>query len=144
MTEQEFDSQVWRRFDTVTLDTGIETTIMNISFSTRSVRIYLKDAPPEWVRFERIAEHKSRFGGGTDDAAIIQELHEKAIKQQDTIDRLRDECKQLQEKASKNYIKDLLTAVNMLKEGLTEKMNKLAKVENGLKLIEETAEKINN
>ncbi len=30
MTEKYFEQQVWRRFDTVTLDTGIETTIMSL------------------------------------------------------------------------------------------------------------------
>ena len=60
MTEQEFDQQVWRRFDVVTTDTGIETTVMNVCFTTRSVRIYVKNAPPEWLPAKRIEKHTTR------------------------------------------------------------------------------------
>ena len=140
MTEKDFDQQVWRRFDTVTLDTGIETTIMNVCFSTRSVRIYIKDAPPEWVPFKRIESHKSRFGEGTDDAAIIHDLHNKVLKHQDEIERLRKEREELKEKYSRNYLKDLLTAVNQMEQGFREKKHKMEQVENGLRLIAEIVE----
>lgn len=135
MTEQEFYSQVWRRFDVVTTETGIETTVMNICFSTRSVRIFVKNAPPEWLPAKRIEKHTTRKGGDADDSAIIEDLHNKIMKQDDQIERLKNEKSQLQEKISKNYLEDILRAVNMLKEGLTEKKNKVEKVERGLELI---------
>ena len=144
MTEKEFDQQVWRRFDVVTLDTGVETTIMNICFTTRSVRIYIKDSPPEWVQFKRIESHRNRFGGVSDDVAIIDGLHNKVIKLQDEIERLKNERQQLQEKISKNYCKELLAAVNSIKEGLRDKKHKLEQVENGLSKIAEFTEKIKN
>ena len=144
MTEKEFDQQVWRRFDVVTLDTGVETTIMNICFATRSVRIYIKDSPAEWVQFNRIESHKNRFGGVSDDVAIIEGLHNKVIKLQDEIERLKNERQQLQEKISKNYCKELLAAVNVMEQGLREKKHKLEQVENGLSLITALAEKIKN
>ena len=125
MTEQEFDSQVWRRFDLVTTDTGIETTVMNVCFSTRSVRIYIKDAPPEWLPCNRIVTHTTRKGGNADDLALIEELHNKIMKQEDEIDKLKEERAILQEKISKNYLKDILQSVNMLKDGLTEKKKKV-------------------
>ena len=142
MTEQEFDTQVWRRFDLVTTDTGIETTVMNICFSTRSVRIYIKGAPPEWLPCKRIVTHTTRKGGDADDSAIIEELHDKIMKQDDQIERLKNEKAQLQEKISKNYLSDILCAVNMLKEGLTEKKNKMEKVERGLDLVVSTLARI--
>ena len=135
MTEQEFDSQVWRRFDNVTTDTGIETTVMNVCFSTRSVRIFVKNAPPEWMPCKRIVTHTTRKGGDADDSAIIEELHNKIMKQDERIERLTNEKQVLAEKISKNYLEDILRAVNMLKEGLTEKKNKVEKVERGLELI---------
>ena len=135
MTEQEFDQQVWRRFDVVTTDTGIETTVMYVCFTTRSVRIFVKNAPPEWLPCKRIVTHTTRKGGDADDSAIIEELHNKIMKQDDQIERLKNEKAQLQEKISKNYLSDILRAVNMLKEGLTEKKNKVEKVERGLELI---------
>lgn len=142
MTEQEFDSQVWRRFDLVTTDTGIETTVMNVCFSTRSVRIYIKDAPPEWLPCNRIVTHTTRKGGNADDSALIEELHNKIMKQEDEIDKLKEERAILQEKISKNYLKDILQSVNMLKDGLTEKKKKVEKVERGLELIVSTLSRI--
>lgn len=135
MTEQEFDQQVWRRFDVVTTDTGIETTVMNVCFTTRSVRIFVKNAPPEWMTCKRIVTHTTRKGGDADDLTIIEELHNRILKQDDKIVRLEHEKAALSEKISKNYLEDILRAVNMLKDGLTEKKNKVEKVERGLELI---------
>ena len=142
MTEQEFDQQVWRRFDNVTTDTGIETTVMNVCFSTRSVRIYIKGAPPEWLPCKRIVTHTTRKGGDADDSAIIEELHNRVIKQSDEIERLKKEKAVLAEKISKNYLSDILCAINMMKQGLTEKKNKMEKVERGLDLVVSTLAKI--
>ena len=142
MTEQEFDSQVWRRFDNVTTDTGIETTVMNVCFSTRSVRIYVKNAPAEWLPFKRIVAHTTRKGDTADEGTIIEELHNRILKQEEKIARLENEKAALAEKISRNYLKDILQSVNMLKEGLTEKKNKLEKIERGLDLIVSTLARI--
>ena len=144
MTEQEFDQQVWRRFDVVTTDTGIETTVMNVCFSTRSVRIYVKNAPAEWLPFKRIVAHTTRKGDTADEGTIIEELHNRILKQDEKIVRLENEKAALAEKISRNYPSELLKAVNMLKEGLTEKKNKLEKIERGLELIVKTLAAINN
>ena len=144
MTEQEFDQQVWRRFDNVTTDTGIETTVMNVCFSTRSVRIYVKNAPAEWLPFKRIVAHTTRKGDTADEGTIIEELHNRILKQDEKIVRLENEKEALAEKISRNYLGELLKAVNMLKEGLTEKKNKLEKIERGLKQIQDTLAAINN
>ena len=135
MTEQEFDQQVWRWFDLVTTDTGIETTVMNVCFSTRSVRIFVKNAPPEWLPAKRIEKHTTRKGGDADDLTIIEELHNRILKQDDKIVRLENEKAALAEKISKNYPAELLKAVNAIKEGLTEKKNKIEKIEKGLAAI---------
>ena len=144
MTEQEFDQQVWRRFDVVTTDTGIETTVMNVCFSTRSVRIYVKNAPAEWLPFKRIVAHTTRKGDTADEGTIIEELHNRILKQDEKIVRLENEKAALSEKISGNYLGELLKAVNMLKEGLTEKKSKLEKIERGLELIVRTLAAINN
>lgn len=137
MTEQEFDSQVWRRFDVVTTDTGIETTVMNICFSTRSVRIFVKNAPPEWLPAKRIEKHTTRKGGDADDFTIIEELHNRIIKQSEQIERLKNEKAALTEKISRNYPAELLKAVNAIKEGLTEKKHKIEKIEKGLTTLDD-------
>lgn len=140
MTEQEFDKQVWRRFDLVTTDTGIESTVMNVCFSTRSVRIYVKNAPAEWLSYNRIVSHTTRKGEDADDLTIIEELHNRVLKQADDIARLKEERKLLNEK---NYPKELLTAVHMLRDGLTEKKKKLEKIDNGLDMIVSAVSNIN-
>ena len=142
MTEQEFDQQVWRRFDNVTTDTGIETTVMNVCFSTRSVRIYVKNAPAEWLPFKRIVAHTTRKGDTADEGTSIEELHNRILKQDEKIARLENEKAALAEKISKNYLKDILQSVNMLKDGLTEKKHKLEKIERGLDLIVSTLARI--
>ena len=144
MTEQEFDSQVWRRFDVVTTDTGIETTVMNVCFSTRSVRIFVKNAPPEWLPCKRIEKHTTRNGGDADDLTIIEELHNRILKQDDKIVRLENEKAALAEKISKNYPAELLKAVNAIKEGLTEKKNKIEKIEKGLAAINAITTNLND
>ena len=144
MTEQEFDSQVWRRFDVVTTDTGIETTVMNVCFSTRSVRIYIKDAPPEWMPCKRIVTHTTRKGDTADEGTIIEELHNKIMKQGDEIQRLLDEKKLLVDKISKNYLGDLLRAVNLMKQGLQERKHKMELVDNSLMQIQAVLDNMKN
>ena len=144
MTEQEFDQQVWRRFDVVTTDTGIETTVMNVCFTTRSVRIFVKNAPPEWLPAKRIETHTTRKGDTADEGTIIEELHNRIIKQNEQIERLKNEKAALVEKISKNYPSELLKAVNAIKEGLTEKKHKIEKIERGLAAIDAVMTSLNN
>ena len=141
MTEQEFDTQVWRRFDVVTTDTGIETTVMNVCFSTRSVRIFVKNAPPEWLKCERIEKHTTRKGDTADEGTIIEEMHNRILKQDDKIVRLEKEKAVLAEKISKSYPSEILKAVNAIKEGLTEKKHKIEKSENGLATLDDISSK---
>lgn len=144
MTEQEFDQQVWRRFDVVTTDTGIETTVMNVGFTTRSVRIYVKNAPPEWLPCKRIEKHTTRKGDTADEGTIIEEMHNRILKQDDKIVRLEKEKAVLAEKISKSYPSEILKAVNAIKEGLTEKKHKIEKIEKGLATLDDIFSKLTN
>ena len=144
MTEQDFDSQVWRRFDVVTTDTGIETTVMNVCFPTRSVRIFVKNAPPEWLPAKRIVTHTTRKGDTADEGTIIEELHDKIMKQDGQIERLKNEKAQLQEKISKNYLGDLLRAVNLMQQGLQEKKHKMEQIDSGLRQIQAALDNMKN
>ena len=144
MTEQEFDQQVWRRFDVVTTDTGIETTVMNVCFTTRSVRIYVKNAPPEWLPCKRIETHTTRKGDTADEGTIIEELHNKLLAAEDKIVGLEKERQQLADKISRNYLGELLRAVNVMQQGLQEKKHKIQQVESGLAAITAVMEKMKN
>ena len=144
MTEQEFDQQVWRRFDVVTTDTGIETTVMNVCFTTRSVRIFVKNAPPEWLPAKRIEKHTTRKGDTADEGTIIEEMHNRILKQDDKIVRLEKEKAVLAEKISKSYPSEILKAVNAIKEGLTEKKHKIEKIEKGLATLDDIFSRLTN
>lgn len=142
MTEQEFDQQVWRRFDVVTTDTGIETTVMNVCFTTRSVRIYVKNAPPEWLPCKRIETHTTRKGDSADEGTIIEELHNKLLAAEDKIVGLEKERQQLADKISRNYLGELLRAVNVMQQGLQEKKHKIQQIESGLAAISAVMDKM--
>jgi hypothetical protein len=97
---------------------------------------------PEWVRCELIETHTTGKGGDADDAALIDSLREKVIKADKRINDLELEREKLIEKMSKNHLADIMTALNMLKEGLTVKKKKLEKVENAVGMIDQTLSKI--
>jgi seryl-tRNA synthetase len=141
MTEQEFQKQVWRPYDQITTAGGVKGKVLNVCFTTKSVRAFISGAP-EWVKCDLIETHTTGKGGDADDATIIEELHNKVLKQADEIERLRGERELLKEKISKNYLSDLLRAVNMVKEGIQEKKSKINKIDNGLTLLQDALEKI--
>ena len=141
MTEQEFQRQVWRAYDQITTADGMKGKVLNVCFTTKSVRAFISGAP-EWVKCDLIETHTTGKGGDADDAAIIEELHNRVIKQADEISRLREEKQALTDKISKNYLADILRSLNMIKEGITEKKNKIAKIDSGLFLIEDTLAKM--
>jgi len=141
MTEQEFQRQVWRAYDQITTADGVKGKVLNVCFTTKSVRAFISGAP-EWVKCDLIETHTTGKGGDADDAAIIEELHNRVIKQADEISRLREEKQALTDKISKNYLADISRSLNMIKEGLTEKKNKIAKIDSGLFLIEDALAKM--
>ena len=134
MTESEFQTQVWRPYDRITTAEGVPGKVLGVSFTSKSVRAYISGAP-EWVKCDLIETHTTGKGKDGDDVAIIEELHNRVLKQQDEIERLREEKQALTEKVSKNYLADLLRAVNLTKEGLAEKKSKMEKIDRGLELI---------
>lgn len=141
MTEQQFQTQVWRPYDKITTADGVPGKVLGVNFTTKSVRAFISGAP-EWVRCELIETHTTGKGGDADDAALIDSLREKVLKADKRINDLELEREKLIEKVSKNHLADILTAVNMLKEGMTEKKSKLEKVERGLDLVVSTLAKI--
>ena len=141
MTEQEFQRQVWRMYDQITTADGVKGKVLQVAFNTKSVRAYISGAP-EWVKCDLIETHTTGKGGDGDDAAIIEDLHNKVLNQATEIDRLREEKKALAEKISKNYLGDLLRAVNLMEQGLREKKHKLDQIDSGLKQIQDALAKM--
>jgi len=89
-----------------------------------------------------IETHTTGKGADGDDVAIIEELHNKVLHQANEIERLRNEKAALAEKISKNYLGDLLKAVNQMKQGLQEKKHKMEQIDSGLAHILSTLEKM--
>ena len=135
MTEQEFIRQVWRPYDKITTAEGVPGKVLGVSFTTKSVRAFISGAP-EWVKCELIETHTTGKGADGDDVAIIEKLHNKVLTQAERIGKLEEERRLLQEKISKNYMGELLRAMNIIKEGLQEKKNKIAKIDNGMEQIQ--------
>ena len=142
MTEQDFQKQVWRPYDRITTADGVPGKVLGVSFTTKSVRAFISGAP-EWVSCTLIETHTTGKGADGDDVAIIEELHNKVLNQSDEINRLREEKKALAEKISKNYLGELLKAVNLMEQGLREKKHKIDQIDSGLSAIEEIVAKYN-
>ncbi len=141
MTEQDFLRQVWRPYDKITTADGVPGKVLGVSFTTKSVRAFISGAP-EWVSCTLIETHTTGKGAEGDDVAIIEELHNKVLHQANEIERLRNEKNLLAEKISKNYLGDLLKAVNQMKQGLQEKKHKMEQIDSGLAQIQATLEKM--
>ena len=141
MTEQDFLRQVWRPYDKITTADGVPGKVLGVSFTTKSVRAFISGAP-EWVSCTLIETHTTGKGADGDDVAIIEELHNKVLHQTNEIERLRNEKNLLAEKISKNYLGDLLKAVNQMKQGLQEKKHKMEQIDSGLAQIQATLEKM--
>ena len=141
MTEQDFLRQVWRPYDKITTADGVPGKVLGVSFTTKSVRAFISGAP-EWVSCTLIETHTTGKGAEGDDVAIIEELHNKVLHQANEIERRRNEKNMLAEKISKNYLGDLLKAVNLMKQGLQEKKHKMEQIDSGLAQIHATLEKM--
>ena len=141
MTEQDFQKQIWRTYDQITTADGVKGKVLGVSFTTKSVRAFISGAP-EWVSCTLIETHTTGKGADGDDVAIIEELHNKVLNQSDEINRLREEKKALAEKISKNYLGDLLRAVNLMEQGLREKKHKMDQIDSGLKQIQDALAKM--
>ena len=128
-------------YDQITTADGVKGKVLQVAFNAKSVRAYISGAP-EWVKCDLIETHTTGKGGDGDDAAIIEDLHNKVLNQATEIDRLREEKKALAEKISKNYLGDLLRAVNLMEQGLREKKHKLDQIDSGLKQIQDALAKM--
>ena len=141
MTEKDFLKQVWRPYDRITTADGVPGKVLGVSFTAKSVRAFISGAP-EWVSCTLIETHTTGKGSDGDDLSIIEDLHNKVLNQTSEIERLREEKKLLAEKISKNYLGDLLRAVNLMQQGLQEKKKKMDQIDSGLKQIQDALEKM--
>ena len=143
MTEQEFSRQVWRMYDRITTADGVKGKVLQVAFNTKSVRAYISGAP-EWLSCESIETHTTAKGADGDDSTIIDELQNKVLSQSERIGKLEEERRLLQEKISRNYLGELLRAVNVMQQGLQERKHKHEQIESSLSAIAAVIEKLNS
>lgn len=141
MTEKDFLKQVWRAYDTVELENGIKGRVMNICFSTRSVRVVMPDGNPEWFRFNFVNEHIS-VASEPDDMAIIENLHNKLMDADNKINWLQEEKKRLEEKLSDNHIEKIKKNLNELLMVIDGKKKRVEKVEKCIESLNEIISKM--
>lgn len=123
--------QVWRPYDRISTADGVPGKVIGVSFNTKSVRAFISGAP-EWVNCTLIETHTTGKGADGDDAAIIENLHNKVLRQDAEIEKLREEREKLNEVISKNHYGELLSAVNQIQQGLTIRKSKIEKIESGI------------
>jgi hypothetical protein len=141
MTEQEFQKQVWRPYDQITTADGVKGKVLNVCFTTKSVRAFISGAP-EWVRCELIETHTTGKGADGDDSAIIEELHKKVLNLQDTIEKQQEQNAQLAEKLNIISGGELIKNVNVILSQLQEKKKRIEKIETCMVEVEAVVEKI--
>ena len=130
-------------YDQITTADGVKGKVLQVAFNSKSVRAYISGAP-EWIRCELIETHTTGKGADADDTAIIEELHNKVQSQAERIGKLEEERRKLQEKISRNYLGELLCAVNVMQQGLQERKHKTQQIERGLAAITAVIDKLNN
>jgi hypothetical protein len=141
MTEQEFQKQVWRPYDQITTADGVKGKVLNVCFTTKSVRAFISGAP-EWVRCELIETHTTGKGADGDDSAIIEELHKKVLNLQDTMEKQQEQNAQLAEKLNMISGGELIKNVNVILSQLQEKKKRIEKIETCMVEVEAVVEKI--
>ena len=130
-------------YDQITTADGVKGKVLGVAFNTKSVRAYISGAP-EWIRCESIETHTTGKGADGDDTAIIEELHNKVLSQAERIGKLEEERRLLQDKISRNYLGELLRAVNVMQQGLQERKKKHEQIESSLSAIAAVIEKLNS
>ena len=141
MTEKEFFKQVWRAYDMVELENGVKGRVMNICFSTRSVRVIMPDGNPEWFRFNFVRQHIS-VTAEPDDDSIIEGLHNNLMEANETIKKLREEKKLLEGKLGDNHIEKILKNLNELLTIIDGKKKRVEKVEKCIESLNEIISKM--
>ena len=141
MTEQEFQKQVWRPYDQITTADGVKGKVLNVCFTTKSVRAFISGSP-EWVRCELIETHTTGKGADGDDSAIIEELHKKVLTLQGIIEKQQEQNAQLAEKLNMISGGELIKNVNVILSQLQEKKKRIEKIETCMVEVEAVVEKI--
>lgn len=141
MTEIEFDAQVWRNFDRVTIQVSEterpwKVKVNSVCFPTHSVQVNMPAGGREWIRCEYIVEHMPYAEAATD-AETIEQLHNRVMQYEGQIEGLQQVIKEKNEFIQKGSIATLQNMVKMATDGLVQSKRKN-------ELFEQTIARIND
>lgn len=128
-------------YDQITTADGVKGKVLQVAFNSKCVRVFISGSP-EWIKCNLIETHTTGKGGDADDAAIIEELHNRVLGLQERVDCLTEEKAKLMEQMSKNHAGALLTQVNIIGSQLQEKKKRIEKIETSIQMIREVIEKV--
>lgn len=128
MTEQEFRKQVWRMYDIITLNGGVEGSVFGVNFYRKSVNVCINNVT-EWVPFESIETHKTSGGNNANEDSNIDIMQKRIQNQTEVIKKLEEENKILSERTSDDALNDLLRAVKVLTHKVEARKNYLEQVD---------------
>lgn len=143
MTEQEFMTQVWRPFDTVEIEGGIKGRVINVCFSSRSVKVPIGNGCADWFGCKLIVSHQSNTGN-VDDAGIIESLHNRLMAandrndaQQRIIEQQREKIQSFNDKIEHASNSALRKSVNILAASLVTKKKTIEDIDKAVARINE-------
>ena len=143
MTEQEFRKQVWRMYDIITLNGGVEGKVFGVNFYRKSVHACISNVT-EWVPFEFIETHITSGGNKADEDSNIDLMQKRIDNQTEVIKKLEEENKILSERTSDDALNDLLRAVKTLTHKVELRKNYLDQVSSCITEINRLIEKSND
>lgn len=135
MTEREFLQQVWRPYDTVTIENGIRGRVANVCFHTRSVRVQMPQGLPEWFKFDMITEHKSATGA-PEDLAIIEDLTMRLDEANRRIETMQAENSRMKAKLESRNMEAIGKNLNEISTVIALKKKRIEKLESCMAEIE--------
>lgn len=143
MTEQEFRKQVWRMYDIITLNGGVEGSVFGVNFYRKSVNACINNVT-EWVPFESIETHTTSGGNNADEDSNIDLMQKRIQNQTEVIKKLEEENKILSERTSDDALNDLLRAVKVLTHKVEVRKNYLEQVDSCIAEIKSRIRELEN
>ena len=144
MTEKEFLQQVWRPYDSVTLENGIRGRVSNVCFYTRSVRVNMPVGAPEWFKYDMIVEHKTATSGDTTDLGLVEEMRVKLERMKVENENLKTKNAQMREKIKIITGVELVQSVESILSQLNDKKNRIERIEACITKVQDAVEKIDS
>lgn len=148
MTEHEFDQQIWRNYDRVTIQLSPDQApwkqkVNSVCFPTHSVQVNMPNGGRDWVRCDYIVSHSCALGV-TEDVEMIEDLHNKLMESQEKLRVLEFDNKALKDQLSKNHMADIRKALLVIQDKIDVKKRNQEFVDKALERLNYALDKMTN